>query len=323
MTFESKSNWERQQRQAAELPPLLLKDCEYMMEDEALLETVQSIEFDIAIVEPFVACPCAMVLPKHLGVPFVTLAGFYFLWDIRIPALPSFSPTGLLTSNRDSQNFLDRAGGLVIYLLLEFNFIIKRDTGLDLLTRYTEGVSSWRELLLESELYITAIDHLLGYPMPLMPNFIRLPGMACRPSDPLPDDLEQLMTAAKDGVIIMTFGSAVSAMPDDIVKKFLDGFAQLNQTVIAKLRVPNGWTVPDNVHIRTWLPQNDILGHPNTRLFITHAGNGGQYEALYHGVPMLSFPLFAEQHTNAQRVYRKGGPIYFIYLVIIQTRKLN
>jgi len=92
----------------------------------------------------------------------------------------------------------------------------------------------------------------------------------------------------------MTFGSSITGMPNDIVKKFLDRFAQLNQTVIAKLRVPEGWTVPDNVHIRTWLPQNDILGHPNTRLFITHAGNGGQYEALYHKVPMLSFPLFAE-----------------------------
>ena len=109
----------------------------------------------------------------------------------------------------------------------------------------------------------------------------------------------------------MTFGSSINRMPETLVKKFLEAFGQLNQTVIAKLRVPEGWTVPKNVHIRSWLPQNDVLGHPNTRLFITHCGNGGQYEAVYHGVPMLGFPLFAEQHVNAQRSFRKGKATYF------------
>ena len=55
-----------------------------------------------------------------------------------------------------------------------------------------------------------------------------------------------------------------------------------------------------------WLPQNDILGHPKTKLFITHCGNNGQYEALYHAVPMLGFPLFAEQSYNCLRTTHKG-----------------
>jgi len=278
----------------------------YMMEDSAFIETVTALRFDIAIVEPFFTRPCTLILPKHLGIPFVTMAGYYFPWDIRIPALPSFYPTGPLTSNRNSFNFKDRVGSLVVYVMFHFNLIRLADPDLDLLEKYAVGVSSWRELLLEAELFILTTDHLLDRPLPLMPNFIRLPGLSCKPSQPLPDELERLMTAAKDGVIVLTFGSAITILPDDIVKKFLDGFAQLNQTVIAKLRVPEGWTVPDNVHTRTWLPQNDILGHPNTRLFITHAGNGGQYEALYHGVPMLSFPLFADQHTNAQKTVEKG-----------------
>ena len=35
--------------------------------------------------------------------------------------------------------------------------------------------------------------------------------------------------------------------------------------------------------VEEWVPQNDILGHPKLKLFITHGGNNGQYEALYHG----------------------------------------
>ena len=55
-----------------------------------------------------------------------------------------------------------------------------------------------------------------------------------------------------------------------------------------------------------WQPQNDILGHPKTKLFITHCGSGSQHEALFHGVPMLGIPMFAEQGWNCARAQRKG-----------------
>ena len=55
-----------------------------------------------------------------------------------------------------------------------------------------------------------------------------------------------------------------------------------------------------------WLPQNDILGHPKTKLFITHCGGNSQYEALYHGVPMLGVPAVDEQDRNCARAQDKG-----------------
>ncbi|KAI0213329.1 UDP-glucuronosyltransferase 2A1, partial [Lamellibrachia satsuma] len=61
-----------------------------------------------------------------------------------------------------------------------------------------------------------------------------------------------------------------------------------------------------NVYLLPWLPQNDLLGHPNTVLFITHCGINGQYESLYHGVPMLGFPLFGDQPHNAFRMVDRG-----------------
>ena len=51
-----------------------------------------------------------------------------------------------------------------------------------------------------------------------------------------------------------------------------------------------------------WLPQNDILGHRKTKLFITHAGAGGVAESVYHGVPMICSPLSHEQFGNARNV---------------------
>jgi len=87
---------------------------------------------------------------------------------------------------------------------------------------------------------------------------------------------------------------------------FFVAFSNLKQTVFARLGVPEGVKIPKNVNVLPWLPQNDILGHVKTKLFITHCGNNGQYEALYHGVPMIGFPLYAEQHVNCQRAVDKG-----------------
>jgi glucuronosyltransferase len=64
--------------------------------------------------------------------------------------------------------------------------------------------------------------------------------------------------------------------------------------------------IPANVHMVKWLPQADLLGHKNTKLFITHCGANGQFEALYHGVPMVGFPAFAEQAYNSKRMEANG-----------------
>lgn len=58
--------------------------------------------------------------------------------------------------------------------------------------------------------------------------------------------------------------------------------------------------------IRNWLPQNDILAHPNVVLFISHGGVFGMLESVWHGVPMLLTPLFGDQHRNSMRATRAG-----------------
>lgn len=64
--------------------------------------------------------------------------------------------------------------------------------------------------------------------------------------------------------------------------------------------------IPANVMIRKWMPQNDILAHPNVILFIGHGGMFGTMEALYHGVPLLSIPFFGDQFRNAIRIEASG-----------------
>ncbi len=57
-----------------------------------------------------------------------------------------------------------------------------------------------------------------------------------------------------------------------------------------------------NVKLIKWAPQNDILGHPAVKAFITHAGSNSLYEAAYHGKPIVCISLMANQFDQAAKV---------------------
>lgn len=46
----------------------------------------------------------------------------------------------------------------------------------------------------------------------------------------------------------------------------------------------------ENVMLRSWVPQREVLNHPKTKIFFTHCGANGVIEALYYGVSMVGFP---------------------------------
>ncbi|CAH6886541.1 unknown_gene_3350 [Phodopus roborovskii] len=68
-------------------------------------------------------------------------------------------------------------------------------------------------------------------------------------------------------------------------------------------------TLGSNTRLFDWIPQNDLLGHPKTRAFITHGGTNGIYEAIYHGIPMVGLPMFADQPDNIAHMKAKGAAL--------------
>lgn len=62
----------------------------------------------------------------------------------------------------------------------------------------------------------------------------------------------------------------------------------------------------NNTLLVDWMPQNDLLGHPSIKLFVSHGGTNGIYKAIYHGIPIVGIPIIFDQADNLSRMRAKG-----------------
>ena len=73
-------------------------------------------------------------------------------------------------------------------------------------------------------------------------------------------------------------------VPQDKKEALLSALGQLKEKVLMKWESDEMEGKPDNMLVKRFLPQQDILGHHNTKLFITHAGYLSFEESLCHQV---------------------------------------
>ncbi|KAL3725855.1 hypothetical protein ACJRO7_030831 [Eucalyptus globulus] len=59
--------------------------------------------------------------------------------------------------------------------------------------------------------------------------------------------------------------------------------------------------------VPSWAPQVDILSHPSVGGFLSHCGWNSTLESIVNGVPMIAWPLYAEQRLNATLLAEEIG----------------
>ncbi|KAF2358362.1 UDP-glucuronosyl/UDP-glucosyltransferase [Trinorchestia longiramus] len=166
------------------------------------------------------------------------------------------------------------------------------------------------DLIKNESLTLLNTHHSIGMPLPLLPNQVEVGGMHVRPAKPLPKDIDDFLSGTTP-VVYMSLGSIArsSTMPPEYMEITLSTFSKLQYKVLWKYEEELE-NLSKNVFIKKWMPQQDVLAHPNVKVFISHCGLLGSQEAIYHRTPILGLPLFGDQHKNAKTWENAGIGIY-------------
>ena len=146
---------------------------------------------------------------------------------------------------------------------------------------------------------------------PFVANMIEIGGIHVDELKELPKNVETFLDNAKDGVIYFSMGSIIKGVDWPVEKReaFIKAFGKLKQKVLWKYENETLPGNPGNIMIGSWLPQRDILAHPNVKAFITHGGLLGTTEAMVEGVPILGIPIYSDQTMNMKKAESFGNGI--------------
>uniref|UniRef100_A0A8C3VQ32 UDP-glucuronosyltransferase n=1 Tax=Catagonus wagneri TaxID=51154 RepID=A0A8C3VQ32_9CETA len=289
------------------------KICDSAVTNKELLSRLQAAKFDVCVADPMSFC--GELVAELLNIPFVYSLRFSYGNVLErlcagLPMPSSYVPSST-SGLTDKMTFIQR---LENWLLYAMNEVIYQHFLFPEWDEYYSQVlgkpTTFCETLGKAEMWLIRTSWDFEFPHPSLPNFEFVGGLHCKPAKPLPKELEEFVqSSGKDGVVVFTLGSMVKNLTEEKSNMIASALAQIPQKVVWKYTGRKPKTLGANTRLYGWIPQNDLLGHPQTRAFITHSGTNGIYEAIYHGVPMVGIPLFGDQHDNIARVQAKGAAI--------------
>ncbi|KAF5287360.1 hypothetical protein FQA39_LY15963 [Lamprigera yunnana] len=171
------------------------------------------------------------------------------------------------------------------------------------------GYPPLKDTLYNSSLTFINSDPVFHRIKALLPSVIQIGGGIHRtPSKPLPKELQKILDSAKDGFIYFSLGSNVKSkdLTSETRNVILETFSELPYTILWKFELENLPNKPNNVITSKWFPQQDVLRHPNIKLFITQCGLQSMDEAIYEHVPMIGMPFFVDQIPNTDKMVKRG-----------------
>uniref|UniRef100_A0A672G9B6 UDP-glucuronosyltransferase n=1 Tax=Salarias fasciatus TaxID=181472 RepID=A0A672G9B6_SALFA len=280
-----------------------------MLDDPVFIKRLQDEKFDIMLTDP--ALTMGVILGSYLKLPMVFNVRWINVGEGHLTIAPSpISYVPVSGSElHDQMDFLDRTKNMLhhLYSVYEQYFIINPSYS-DIFKRHFPPGTDLLSLQLAADIWLLRADFVFEFPRPTMPNVVYIGGFQCKEAQPLPAELEAFMqSSGEHGVVVMSLGTIVSALPRKTTEAIAAAFAELPQKVIWRFEGEQPSSLGNNTLLVKWLPQPDLLGHPKTRLFVAHGGTNGVYEAIYYGVPVLGLPLLFDQFDNLLRLKVRGA----------------
>ncbi|XP_030384691.1 UDP-glucuronosyltransferase 2C1 [Scaptodrosophila lebanonensis] len=289
------------------------ESCDAMLADAETKELLNR-NFDLAILDgAFPECVLGMFYQKRTPFMYINTVGFYMgsLSLAGNPASYAITPnfyskyTDTMTLYERSVNTFMQLGQNVLhsYVMRRTHQVLRDHLGPQIPHPYdmSRNVS-----------FILQNGHaVVSYPRAFNPNVAEVACIHCKPARALPKDLEDFVASSgESGFIYVSMGSSVKAsnMPETLRRMLVKTFARLPFHVLWKYEgsAADMQDLTSNVKLSRWLPQQDILGHRKLRAFVTHGGLLSMFETVYHGVPVVTMPVFCDHDVNSAKAEVDG-----------------
>lgn len=163
-----------------------------------------------------------------------------------------------------------------------------------------------------------AIGPMLSPPSP--------PVSAASTTSSAPSFIDWLNQHPPDSVLYISFGSQSSLSPSQMLE-LAKGLETCGKPFIWVIRPPVGFDINDEfrpewlpdgfedriterkqgILTKKWAPQVEILAHKSTGAFLSHCGWNSVLESLSCGVPIIGWPMAAEQLFNSKLLEEELG----------------
>ncbi|XP_045481094.1 UDP-glycosyltransferase UGT5-like isoform X6 [Harmonia axyridis] len=316
---ESESPWYCQLRSSDLLFSEGLQSCEVTFSNSKVIELLKSNQkFDLVLAEVFNS-ECSQGFALRFKAPLVAISTTTLMpWHnsrFANPDNPAYIPNNHIWFD-NKMSFSQRVVNFLGTLYAKIVYQVFFDSNRILLEKHIgREISDLDALIRNTNLILVNSHWTLTFSRPLVPAVVEIGGIHVQKSKKLPENIEKFINESKHGVIYFSLGSMIKGhtFPQEKKDAFLKAFARLPQRVLWKWENETMPGKPDNVMIQKWMPQFDILSHPNVKAFISHGGLLGTTEAVHCGVPMMVMPQYGDQYTNAKAVEANGGGV-ILYL---------
>lgn len=232
------------------------------------------------------------------------------------PSPISYIPN-YFTSYSSRMSLLQRVHNFLVtaynHLLMELVFYPRNSKSYD--KYFPNNTKGLYDVMREDVALVFVNSHFsVNFPRPNVPGIIEMGGIninRSRSSDDLPEEYKTFLDDAHDGAILFSMGGFFSAsmLKPEVRQTFTNVFARLKQRVIWNYNLNDTAQLTKNILARAWVPQAEILAHPNIKLFINHGGMFSTTESIFYGVPLIGLPIFSEQRINIGRSVAQGNAI--------------
>ncbi|XP_055918163.1 UDP-glycosyltransferase UGT5-like isoform X2 [Eupeodes corollae] len=289
-----------------------LEGCEAAFNSKAIKELLAKKEhYDVVLIEQF-SNDCMMAIAHVLQAPVVALSSCAIMpWHYKrmgSPFIPSFMPVNFLP-HTDEMTFFQRLNNFFHYYAMNFLYdqITQKATN-EMIRKYLgDSIPPIEELVLNTNAMLINQHYSLTGSVPYAPGIVEIGGLQIQAPSPIDPDLKALLDASHKGVIYISWGSMIrpETLSLDRREALLRALSQFEETILMKWSNETLLNRPKNVYLRQWMPQREILCHPNVKVFLTHGGLLGTSESCHCGVPMVVTPIYGDQFLNSEAIKKR------------------